>query len=261
MIPGWTPPEKLKPVTPQAYATLRLYIESGCAWTKLYIEKYSLEIFNAPIQRKPGLSDMAVKFFDYVPAESVPLAPAQAIRDQLQPQLTKFPLIDEDRPGWPTFISRTTLINALNAVTPPEVLAQVGSLDRPPDAAGTLGMESAANAQDDSGAAAGLALEWWALALTAGGVLYWLGKTNFAGVMIGLLARQLLKFLVVAGAVVLFTDAAGAIIEKLGKQAAGAARSLMPLLLLGLGGALGVGALVVVRRRRSSSRKSLAAAR
>ncbi|MFY0531494.1 hypothetical protein [Nannocystis pusilla] len=253
-------PEKLKTVTPQAYATLRLYIENGCYWTQRYIAN-GLDIANDVIQRNPGLADMAVTFFDYVPADSIPLAPAQEILDQFHPEMKEKGLLlaDEDRPGWPTFYSRTTLIKALDAVTPPEVLAKIGKLDGPPDKAGSLGLSGAAVAEDDSQAAAGLALEWWAVALAAGGVLYWLGKTNFAGVVIGLLARRLLQALVAGGALVLFTEAASKMLQKLGDGAKAAASSLLPIALAG-GGIATFVAFLLMRRRSTARRKALAAA-
>ena len=193
-----------------------------------------------------------------MPADAVPLAPAQALKDELQPELTPYPLIDEDRPGWPTFVSRTTLITALDSVTPPEVLAKVGPLDGPPDKAGVLdSLKSAALGGDDSGAAAGLALEWWTLALAASGVLWWLGRTNFAGLAIGLLARRLLKALVVGGALILFTDAATKMIEKFGANAAGAARSIFPIVLAGGAAALGVVLLVRSSSPSPSRQKAL----
>ena len=60
MIPGWTPPKKLKPITPAVYGTLRVYIETGCVAVAKYIEN-SLDLASVPILR-PRLHDMARLF-------------------------------------------------------------------------------------------------------------------------------------------------------------------------------------------------------
>ena len=246
MIPGWTPPTP-RPITPHAYALCRVYIEGGCAATKPYIESGlgkncslvdNTDFVNQCLPNtKPKLHEMAVYLYRYIPAEMVPLAPAQEVWEKYV--AADHQLGDEDRPGWPTFVDRTALLKALASITPAEVLAKVGPLNGTPDKAGNFSdLEGAAEGDD-----AGLALQWWVVALAAGGLLFWLGRGRIAGAAIGWIARQLLKGLVLAGAITLTAEAAKRMLQYLSKSAKKGAAGLFSLLLVG-GAVVGGGMLL-----------------
>lgn len=190
----WTPPTPA-PVTAEAYATVRLAIDTGC---KLVEARAAT---GKDISSRPTLGDLSEIIYAYIPAEMISMEPAVAFSKKYGTDLEPDPNDPSDRYGWPTFVDRAQLITALEVVTPAAVKAEIGNLDRPPDAKGReLGLLNA-----DIGGS-----EWWAIALSAAGILAFLGRRSIPGLVASLLpvgpirntALWLFRGLLASGAIV-----------------------------------------------------------
>lgn len=245
LMQEWSPPAQLEPVTAEVYATLRMLIDSGCSAIDAY-RKYRDQggaDDSGWIDPPPGVAKMAETLYRFIPAVSVSLAPAQKFANAYKPnEPAWYPDSDAARRGWPTFCDRTQLLVALQKVTPDPVVKEIGDLNRPPtDKGGGDILPSA-----DLGG-----LEWWALALSAVGVLAWLGRRTLPGMLVGLLPKGTLAFLgrwlfrglVFVGGAAALTYAGKKIIEK-GAEKLG---SLVPF--LALGGLAAAGIAIAARNK------------
>lgn len=270
-MPAWTPPTELLPVTPEAYAQLRLYIDAG----SIVLEGYAKARDGGCQPTDKGgsgcwpdipiansLPKIAEFLYRYVPATAVSLEPAQKFATSYFPgDAERFPDSDADRLGWPTFVDREQLIAALDGVTSPEVQKQLGSLDRPPDAAGEFGQLPSANVDD-----AGAGLSWWVMALSGGGFLSWLGKSKVLAI---LGPGKKLKVILAVGAGLLYAlGAAGLVsnvlpeIKKLYTKtiAEPVARTANIIAIAaGIGGAVLIGAIVYTAVTNRKRQRALAA--
>lgn len=189
LMQEWMPPAQLEPVTAEVYAVLRMLIDSGCASVDAYrkFRENGGEGDSGWVDAQPGVAKMAETLYRFIPASEISLAPAQDFAQKYKPgEPAWYPDTDASRRGWPTFVDRAQLLAALQKVTPESVQKEVGSLDRPPDQKGKLGMLPSA----DVGG-----LEWWAIALAAGGVLAWLGRRTLPGLLLTLLPQGTLAFI------------------------------------------------------------------
>lgn len=252
--PGWTPPEKTRPITPEIYALLRTYIEAGTAATRQYIDNKKAgcnnlgDIFEGdqqqtcrPFKTKPDLADMALIWYEFVPASLLDFTGATNLARGVMGYDADHVFEPWELPGWPTWVDRQQLLDALDAVTPAEVRAQI-PLEGPPDSKGEL--VELPNAQSGG-------LEWWTIALGAAGVLAFLGRRTLVGLALSAMpkgalsavARFLFRALVLAGVITAITW--------LGKKAVENATSALPWL---VGGAavIGLGTIIYLSTRGSS---------
>jgi hypothetical protein len=252
LMQEWAPPAQLEPITAEVYAALRMIIDSGCAVVDAYrkFRDGGGEDGGGWSEPPTGAAKMAETIYRYVPAADISLVPAQDFALKYKPgEPVWYPDTDASRLGWPTFVDRPQLLAALQKATPETVQKEIGSLDRPPDAKGKYGILPSA----DVGG-----LEWWAIALAAGGVLAWLGRRSLPGLLLGVLpqgtlafvARWLFRGLVVVGGAVALTHFGKKLIEE-GAKKAGA---LVPFLVLGGVAALGIG-VAVSRAKKPRSRE------
>lgn len=271
----WTPPTELLPITAPVYAQLRIYIDAGSVVIRGYAEardngcKSTEEGGKGCWPDVPvanALPKMAELLYRYVPAAEVSLEAAQKFAATYFPdQPEYFADTDAARLGWPTFVDREQLIKALDAVTPPEVAKEIGTLDRPPDTAGAYDKLPSANTDD-----AGLGLAWWTYALSAGGVLSKLGKTPAILAAIFGPGKKIKAIVVLASWVFVGLGLAGALdavlpgLKKITKQvlvdpAAKAANIIA--IAAGIGGAVLIGAIVytVVNKQKQKQQRALAA--
>lgn len=155
-LPPWTPPKSLRPVTPQAYVALAMTIDYG---VKLVARNDAAIQKGEPII--PGkIGDKAAFLYQYIPTSALPLA------EVVVPPGIDPPVEDADRASHYTFrFGKAKLMAALDSVTPPEVLQQLGDT-------------SGAAAEGDDGG-----LTWWSVALAAGGVLSFLAQRNVYGLV------------------------------------------------------------------------------
>ena len=264
--PDWLPPEKTRPITPEVYALLRTYIEAGCAATRQFVANRKAGCDNLggvfdetskqtcrTVKTNPSTSDMAVLFCEFVPLDSLSLAAALELREVMGYAPDHVFEIWE-LPGWPFWVDRDMLIDALDAATPADVKSSM-KLDQPPDEAGKL--TELPNAREGG-------LEWWTIALgvTAGvvGVLAFLGRRTLVGFAVSLvprgvlasIARGLFQLLVAAGIIAAVTYLG----KKAAEHAAGAASALLPLVLIG--GAVVVGIGIYYATRRTGGRREAA---
>jgi len=244
---AWTPPETLAPITAQAYALLRVYIDTGAAAVEHYAKRRSegceSECWTEP---KPSVQVMARTLYQHLRLDAVDRGPAQAYAQKYYPDdPSRFPDTDASMVGWPSFVDRAATIAALDAATSPEVLAEVGSLDRTPQAGGGQ-PDGTANGDD-----AGSALNWWVIALSGGGFLSWLGKSKLLAalsphkkiVTLILVAATALKWLGAAGAVSEVLVGAKKVIDEVVIKPAAKGASVLFYV---LGGAAGLGAAALI---------------
>lgn len=180
-------------ITPEVYAVLRLYIDTGAAIVLGWLKEMPCGDCEAVLEDqdtgevfRPTIYDMAKTYYEYVPWESVSLAPAAALVSEMGLQVALPQDTAQGRISWATFADREQLIKALDAATPASVRAQLGSLDRPPSDQET-GIKWGGADVDGIG--------WWAIALSAVGVLAWLGRRTIWGFVISLGAKRLLQLL------------------------------------------------------------------
>lgn len=250
LMQEWSPPAELEPVTAEVYAALRMLIDSGCSALDAY-RKYRDEGGTGDsgwVDPPPGVAKMAETLYRFIPAASVSLAPAQGFAQKYKPdEPAWYPDSDAARRGWPTFVDRAQLLVALQKVTPESVMKELGDLNRPPTDKGGDNLIPSA----DLGG-----LEWWAVALSAVGVLAWLGRRTLPGLLLGLLPKGTLAFvgrwlfrgLVVVGGAAALTHFGKKIIEK-GAEKIGA---LLPILAVG---AAAAGIAIAVNRGKSRGRE------
>ncbi len=203
----WTPPETLTPITAQAYALMRVYIDTGAAAVAYYAKRRSegceSECWQEP---KPSVQVMARTIYQHLPLDALDRGPAQAYAETYYPDdPSRFPDTDLAMVGWPTFVDRAAAIAALDAATSPEVLAELGPLDRTPQA-GEGQPDGTANGSDP-----GAALNWWVLALSAGGFLSWLGKSKLLAALSP--HKKIVALIVVVATALKWLGAAGAVAE------------------------------------------------
>lgn len=151
-LPNWKPPP-IKAMTPEAYVTLATMINIGT----LAIAENDKKVAEGCLTQcmpitKPRIGDMAASLYIYIPSELLPWSEVENLAPGMAP-----PSDNGDRASHYTFrFGRKKLFAALDAVTPPEVKAELGSI-------------TDAQREDPY---------WWAIALSAGGVLFWLAKRN-----------------------------------------------------------------------------------
>ena len=151
-LPNWKPPP-IKAMTPEAYVTLATMINIGT----LAIAENDKKVAEGCLTQcmpitKPRVGDMAASLYIYIPPELLPWAEVENLPPGMEP-----PVDNGDRASHYTFrFGRDRLFKALDAVTPPEVKAELGN--------------STEDQRNDP--------YWWAIALSAGGVLFWLAKRN-----------------------------------------------------------------------------------
>lgn len=255
----WTPPETLAPITAQAYALLRVYIDTGAAAVAYYAKRRSegceSECWQEP---KPSVQVMARTLYQHLPLDAVDRGPAQAYAQQYYPDdPSRFPDTDLAMVGWPSFVDREAMIAALDAATPPEVLAELGPLDRTPQAGEGSPDGTAA------GADPGAALNWWVIALSGAGFLSWLGKSKLLMalspskkiVTLIVVAATALKWLGIGGAVSDVLEGAKKVIEKVVVEPAAKGASVLFYV---LGGAAGIGAAVLIYKAVTRKPRALA---
>lgn len=151
-LPNWNPPT-VKAMTPEAYVSLAMMINIGTLAVAENDKKVGEGCLTQcmPIT-KPRIGDMAASLYIYIPVELLPWAEVE----NLLPGMAQ-PIDNGDRASHYTFrFGRKKLMAALDAVTPPEVAAELGSITD--------------EQKNDP--------YWWAIALSAGGVLFWLAKRN-----------------------------------------------------------------------------------
>lgn len=211
----WTPPETLEPITDQVYALLRVYIDTAATALAYYTQRRNegceSECWQEP---KPSVQTMARTFYRFLPLNALDKGPAQAYAKQYYPDdPSRYPEVDLDMVGWPTFVDRAAAIAALDKATPPAVLAQLGPLDRTPQA-GQGSPDATANGGD-----AGAALNWWVVALSAGGFLSWLGKSKLLAALSP--TKKITALIMVVATALKWAGAAGAVTEiwEVAKQA------------------------------------------
>lgn len=264
-LPGWTPPAQTRPITPEVYVLLRTYIEAGTTATRQYIENKKAgcenlgDVFEGgvpqtcrPFKTNPDLANMAVVFFEFVPLDLINFSGATNLAQSVMGYSPDHVFEVWEIPGWPAWVDRQQLLDALELVTPAEVRAQVLT-DRPPDAAGKL--------VELPDALTG-GLEWWTVALGALGVLAFLGRRTLGGLLISLvpkgtlatIARVMFRALVATGVLTAITW--------LGKKAVenvtAAASSVLPYIIGGVVVA-GLGVAVYFMTRRPGRRLETAA--
>lgn len=263
----WSPPDKLLPVTPQAYALLRMSIDAGHAAVTAYaaaIEGGCLPTYEGGtgcwIDTKPATSELARNLYRYIPTSALPLEAAQAFAKKYFPDdEARYPAKDAARLGWPTFVDRDALVAALDGVTSPEVKAKLGPLNRPPDAAGEVVALPSADAADP-----GEAMSWWVVALSAGGVLSWLGRSKVLLAVVGpgiwvklaLAAATILLSIGLAGGVSASLPAVKKAVDDIIVKPLAKGANILAIV-AGIGGAVVVTALVVQVVRKPSKRKEL----
>lgn len=218
-MPAWTPPTELQTVTAPIYAFLRMGIEAGNTAVLAYAKARDNGCKPVAdggqgcwLDTSPPVATMADIYYHYVPAQLIPLTPAQEFAKLYLGGAEEYmPTTDASRIGWPTFVDRKALIKALDDVTPPAVKAQIGSLDRPPDLSGNMKDLPGANTDDPS-----LNLQWWMMALGGGGALAWLGSSKALATLAALGPASKVKALIaIAAGFVLFAGATGAAAEVL----------------------------------------------
>ena len=211
---AWTPPTELQTVTAPIYAFLRTGIEAGNLAVLAYAKARdggckptSEGGAGCWLDTSPPVATLAEIYYQYVPAQLIPLKPAQDFANlYLGGDDLYMPKTDADRLGWPTFVDRKALITALDEVTPPAVKAQIGSLDRPPDLSGNMKDLPGANTDDPS-----LNLQWWMVALGTGGAIAWLGQSKALATLAALGPASKVKALIaVVAGFVIFAGATGA---------------------------------------------------
>lgn len=221
----WTPPAELRPITPEAYALLRVYVDAATAAAAQYIDRRKSgcqnlgEALEGPqgqdcrlSKTKPDMATMGQVFYQFVPFDSLPIDRALELREVMG-YSPEYDFAAWERPGWVMWADRDAALKALEAVTPAEVRAAL-PLEGPPDAKGKL---AALPSALEGG------IEWWSIALAVGGVLAFLGRRSLAGLALSLVPRTLLrraaalllKALVFGGAIALLTTAGKKIIGAL----------------------------------------------
>lgn len=213
---------KTEPITARAYAALRAIVLAGTAAAAAY-DKAKMQGCqdHCTPPTTPTLGEMTDMFYAYVPTTSLPLLPDQTD--------------DCDRQGYGTFRrGAPELLAALNAATKPTVLAEV-----------MKDMTDEQKAEMDQGG-----LEWWSVALSAAGILRWLGKKSFRGAIIARIAAVLLAGLVAAKAIEVVTEAGADLLKKTGGAIAAAGMRIMPIV---LGGAIVLGGLYLLTRKQRKS--------
>lgn len=213
-MPAWTPPQQLQVVTAPIYAFLRMGIEAGNEAVLAYAK--ARDGGCKPIAEggegcwidpSPTTATLAEIYYQYVPAQVIPLQPAQEFAKLYLGGADEYmPTSDADRLGWPTFVDRKALVKALDDVTPASVKTQIGNLNRPPDLNGTMKDLPSANTDDPS-----LNLQWWMVAFGSGGALAWLGQSKALATLAVLSPASKVKALItIAAGFVLFAAATGA---------------------------------------------------
>lgn len=199
----WTPPQKLLPITAPVYACLRMGIEAGNVAVTAYAK--ARESGCTPtneggagcwVDTQPPVAVLAETYYQYVPVDSVSIEPAKDFVKKYLDNLEQYiPTEYSQRIGWPTFVDRKGLIKALDDVTPAAVKAQFKGLDQPPDVAGTMTDLPSANTDDPV-----RNLEWWVMALSAGGGLELVGRSPAIAAMLALNPASKAKTVVVLAA-------------------------------------------------------------
>jgi hypothetical protein len=228
----WTPPAKLLPITAEAYAGLRTFIDGGTKAAQARIDN----IKNRGCRKdclagsEPPISTMAEELYKYIPYATMPL-PAESIYLTTDGQVATYAPDDTDRGGVATFeIPREVLIQALNDATPVDVLEKFNDAD--PNNEG---------------------LPWWVEALAAAGVFALLGKLNWRGALLSRIAARLLLLLASAGLFPDLSEGAKQIIEKV-KDVAKTAIGAVPWI---LGGGLLLGGVYLALRRPADQKVQL----
>lgn len=239
----------MKPIDPETYVALRLYIDTATAVVGGWLKKLPCDDCEPVLVDEetgevatPTIYDMAAAFYEHVPWQSVSLEPAAAAVSELGIEMAIPQNTAQGRISWASWVDRDQMIKALDAATPADVRAQLGDLQRAPS-------EQETGIKWDGADAGGLG--WWAVALSAVGVLAWLGRRTIWGFVLSLGAKRLLQLL--AGAALAGTVGVGALqfLHKVGQSIA-AAGDAFPSLVIGavaIGG-LGTLAWMVTRRRR-----------
>jgi hypothetical protein len=159
----------LKPVDKAAYAVVRTFIAAGAA---LY-DKFQQNGGNATDwpNSDPPVSAIMDTIFGYVPLDAVPMNAAQIGDDPdcaVPGRLSTCLYLRGDVVFSPA--SRSAMIQALDARTPAGIIQEFQQAGVTPD-------------RD---------LEWWAVALAAGGALFLIGGLPFAGALVFKIAGILL---------------------------------------------------------------------
>lgn len=236
-----------EPIDAETYVALRIYIDAATAvvagWLKARAagecgddcEPYLIDA-DTEEPAHPTIYEMAEAYYLHVPWQSVSLGPAEALAAELGAPVKLPPDTAAGRISWATWADRGQLIAALDAATPAEVRAEIGDLSRAP-AEGDAETGVKWTGADEDG------LGWWAVALSAAGVLAWLGRRTIWGFVISLGARRLLGLL--AGAALLSTVGVGALqfLDSVGKGLADAG-SAIPFVLGGVAAVVVAGAVV-----------------
>jgi len=156
-LPPYAPPKTLLPITAEAYVGLAAMIDTAIKALELNDQRVAEGCKSGCMPKtKPRIGAMAATLYLYLPPELVPIEAAV-----LPPGMAP-PTEEADRASHYTFrVGREALMAALDQMTPAEVRAELG------DTSGAL----------DQGAKGGIG--WWAVALAAGGALYFLASRNF----------------------------------------------------------------------------------
>lgn len=156
-MPPYSPPKTLRPITAEAYVGLATMIDVATKALAVNDARVADGCASDCMPRlDPRIGSMAATLYLYLPPEllpldSIPLPPGMAP-----------PTDGSDRGSHYTFrIGKAKLMTALDAMTPPEVRAELG------DTSGA----------DDPGPSGGAI--WWTAALAVGGGLYFLAQRNF----------------------------------------------------------------------------------
>jgi hypothetical protein len=186
-LPNWNPPQ-VKAMTPEAYVSLVTMINIGT----LAIAENDKKVAEGCQSQcmpptKPRIGDMAASLYLYIPPELLPWSEVSNLLPGMEP-----PVDNGDRPSHYTFrFGRKKLMAALDAVTPPEVVSELGSITD--------------EQKNDP--------YWWAVALAAGGVLFWLAKRNVYIAAGSALLPVLVPLLRVVGTILIGAASAGIISE------------------------------------------------
>lgn len=155
----WEAPAVVKPITAEVFAQLAIVIETG---TKMAEWGEANPEATFPCLN-PSIEQQAAALYEYIPAAMIPVEA-------------------DDRPTIETFkVGREALMAALKQSTPPQVLTELGDI-------------SGADAPGSEGG-----LNWWAMALSAGGFLSWVGKSKVLAALVTLTNVKKYIFLLAAG--------------------------------------------------------------
>lgn len=221
-----------------AYAMVRLWIETGA-----YHYDYWKNTGKWP-ETKPTTAELVTNVLQYITPDVLPLTPEESAQvAQYAQQNPKFEgqLPPSLRRGDVVFRSRAHLVEGLNTLAP----------------------ATAAKIKAKAPDADGWGLEPWAVALTASGVLYVVGKLNWKGAVISAVAGYLLLGVTAYFAVTAKTedgknvvraafDAAAAAVQEVGKKASMLVTGLI------IAGTVAVGVGLTVAIVRSTRRRPLA---